>query len=145
MEKRSISRVINIIVEVTKKWVASKNKCRAHMRSVMIIGEPSKKQRSGENWQISFSANDVEIMVDNGNNPIFISFIIDNYLVKRILVDDGSAVEVLIYDAFKNMSLDKSFIRPVGPIYGFSNQLVKVKDLITILITLGQWENTITK
>ena len=70
--------------------------------------------------------NDVNILEDNGNNPIVISSIIDNFLVERILVDNGSAVEILIYDAFKNMGLDESILRPTGLIYGFTNQPIKV-------------------
>ena len=62
-----------------------------------------------------------------------------------ILVDDGNAVEVLIYDAFKKINLDKSLLSLVGPIYGFSNQSIKVKGLINLLVTLGTRDNVITK
>ena len=62
-----------------------------------------------------------------------------------ILVDNGSVVEVLFYDAFKKMGLDDTLLRPTGPIYGFTNQLIKVKGVITLFVTLNQKENTITK
>ena len=60
-------------------------------------------------------------MDDDGNDPIVISVVINNFGVDKILVDDGSAVEMLIYDAFKKMNLDESLIKPVGPIYDFVN------------------------
>ena len=82
--------------------------------------------------------NDMVILKDNGNHPIVISSIIKKFLVERILVDGGSAVEVLIFDAFKKMRLDDSILRPTGPIYGFANQSIKVKGLITVHVTLGQ-------
>ena len=63
----------------------------------------------------------------------------------RIDVDDGSAVEVLIYDAFKKMNLDESLLRPVGLIYNFANQSIKVKSLINLPISLGTRDNMITK
>ena len=62
---------------------------------------PDKLQ--AENWQINFSAFDADIVEDNGNDPITISAIINNYLEEMILVDDGSEVEVLMYEAFKKM------------------------------------------
>ena len=84
-------------------------------------------------------------MEDNCNDLIVIYSIINNYLVERILVDDGSTVEVLIFDAFKKMGLDESLLRPVEPIYDFSNQPIKVKGSITLLVTLDQVENTVTE
>ena len=89
--------------------------------SVMAINAPIKRPRSNKNWTISFSANDVDILVENVNNPIVISTIIDNYLAERILVDDRSAVEILTFDAFKKMRLDESLLMPTRLIYGFTN------------------------
>ena len=40
-------------------------------------------------------------MDDVSNDLIVISTVINNFGMDRILVDDGSAVEVLIYDAFQ--------------------------------------------
>ena len=51
-------------------------------------------------------------MDDDGNDPIVIPTIINNFGVDMILVDDGSVVELLIYDAFKKMNLDESLLRP---------------------------------
>ena len=60
-------------------------------------------------------------MEDNGNDSIVISTIINDFLIERILVDDGSMVEVLIFVAFKRMGSDESLLRPVGSIYSFAN------------------------
>ena len=86
----------------------------------MIIDTPFKKQRLDENQQISFLAIDVDILENNSNNPIVISSIINNFLVERILIDDGSALEVLIYDALKKKGLDEKLLKLPGPIYGFA-------------------------
>ena len=85
----------------------------------------------------------MHILEDNGNDSIVISSIINNFLIGRILVNDGSIVKVLIFDAFKKMELDENLLRPARSIYGFTNQLINVKGLITLLVTVGQWENTI--
>ena len=50
----------------------------------------------------------MDILKDNGNDTIVIYSIINNFLVERIFVDDGSVVKVLMYDAFKKMGLDES-------------------------------------
>ena len=66
----------------------------------MTIDALIKKQRL-DDWQFNFLTNDFDILEDNDNDPIVISSIVNNLLVERILVDDGSVVEVLIFDAYK--------------------------------------------
>ena len=61
-------------------------------------------------------------MEDNNNDRIAILAVIGTYLVERILVDDESAMEVLMWEAFKGMGLDESLLSLVRPIYCFANQ-----------------------
>lgn len=45
------------------------------------------------------------MILDNSSYPIVITAGIANFEVKRILIDDGSAIEILSYNAFKEMRL----------------------------------------
>ena len=71
--------------------------------------------------------------------------IINTFLVERILIDDGNAVEVLMWKAFQEMRLDESQLRPARPIYRFANQPIRANGVVTLPITIGQGEHTITK
>ena len=95
--------------------------------------------------KINFFAHEINIVENNDNDPIVISFVINNFMVEIILVDDRSAIEILIFDPFKKMGLDENLLRPVGPIYAFTNQLIKVKGLINLPMTLHQGDNVVTK
>ena len=55
------------------------------------LKDPDKKR----NDSLFFFALDVDIVEDCENDPIIVSTIINNYLVERILVDEGNAIEVL--------------------------------------------------
>ena len=57
--------------------------------------------------------------------------------MERILIDDGSAVEVLMWKAFEEMGLEESQLKSSGPIYGFANQPIRPKKIITLPITIG--------
>ena len=104
----------------------------------MTIEGSSKRSRKDENWQIKFSPLDTDIVKDSGNDLITILAIISIFLVKRILVDDGSVVEVLMWKAFKEINLDESLLKPIGSIYGFTSQSIRAKSIITLSIMLGQ-------
>ena len=110
----------------------------------MAIEGSSKRAKEDESWQTKFSPLDTDIVQDIGNDPIAVSTIINTFLVERILIDDGSAVEVLIWKAFKEMGLEKSQPKPSRPIYGFANQPIRPKRIITLPITIGQGEHTTT-
>ena len=51
---------------------------------------------------------DTNIVEDNGHDSIAFSAIINTFLVKRILIDDGNVVEVLMWKAFKKMGLNEN-------------------------------------
>ena len=87
----------------------------------MTIGGTSKRAKEDESWQIKFSPLDTDVVQDSDNDPIAVSAIINSFLVERILIDDSSAVEVLMWKAFKEMGLEESQLKPSGPIYGFAN------------------------
>ena len=76
-------------------------------------------------------------MQDDGNDPIVVLVVINTFLVERILIDDGNAVKVLMWEAFKEMGLDESQLKPSGPIYGFANQPIRPKGVITLPIAIG--------
>ena len=109
----------------------------------MTIEGSSKKAWEGENWQIKFFSLDTDIVEDNGNDPIVVSTIINTFLVERKLIDNGSVVKVLMWKAFQKMGLDENQLKLVGLIYGFSNQPIKAKGVITLPVTIGQGEHTV--
>ena len=103
-----------MITGAIEEWAQSKSKRKQHLRSVMAIEESSKRAKEDESWQIKFSPLDIDVVQDNCNDPIVVSAVINTFLVKRILIDDGSAVKVLMWKAFQEMDLEESQLRPSG-------------------------------
>ncbi|XP_060968811.1 uncharacterized protein LOC133036284 [Cannabis sativa] len=57
--------------------------------------------------------------------------------VHRILVDNGSSVNLLNFQAFKQMGLQEKDLRPVtSSIYGFTGDVIALKGMIKLPITL---------
>ena len=104
----------------------------------MTIEGSSKRPREERDWHIKFSPLDIEIMEDNGNDLVTIFAIINTFLVEKILIDDGSVVEVLMWKAFKKMNLDESLLMPTRPIYDFANQPIRAKGIIMLQSCLGK-------
>ena len=109
----------------------------------MIEGSFKKPREEGDR-QIKFSPFDTEIVENDDNDLIVISAVINTFLVEKILVDDGSVVEVLMWKSFKEINLEESLLRPTGPIYGFANQPIRAKGIIMLPVMLRQGEHTMT-
>ena len=105
-----------MITGATEEWAQSKNKRKQYLKSIMAVERSSKRTREDETWQIKFSSLNTNIVQDNGNDPIFVSAIINTLLVGRILIDDSSTVKVLMWKAFQEMGLGESQLRTAGSI-----------------------------
>ncbi|TYG73910.1 hypothetical protein ES288_D04G139700v1 [Gossypium darwinii] len=73
---------------------------------------------------------------------MMVSAKITGFEVKRILVDSGSAVEVLSWGAYKEMGLKGQSLSVASPLYSFVNHPVEVRGTVTLAVTLGDVEHT---
>ena len=71
-------------------------------------------------------------------DALVIKAMIANNNIHRMLVDNGSSVDILYYQAFKKMGLKVSDLKPSpNPIYGFTGDPVIPLGVISLLMTLG--------
>ena len=62
-----------------------------------------------------------------------------NSNVHRILVDDGSVVNIIYLDAYKRMGLTEGDLNPtIVPLYGFIEDHVIPKGAIKLAVTVGE-------
>ena len=64
---------------------------------------------------------------------------VTNSNVHRLMVDDGSVVDILYLDAYKRMGLTKSELRPTtSPLYGFTRDHVIPRGTTKLVVTVGE-------
>jgi len=61
---------------------------------------------------ISFTDGDFEGINKNLNDPMVISIIAANFLVKKVLVDQGSSANLLCLSTLRKMGIPKKHLRP---------------------------------
>ncbi|XP_026399283.1 uncharacterized protein LOC113295150 [Papaver somniferum] len=87
---------------------------------------------------IFFSAQDVPINGQAHSDPLVITLLIEELRVRRILVDSGSSVKVLLYDTFKRMELSDDILVPsTYRIYGFNGTVTIPKGEVTLRVSDG--------
>lgn len=85
-----------------------------------------------------FTEEDAKWVLYTHSDALVVRVRIRSQNIYRVLVDNGSAVNVLTYEVYKKMGfVNKDLIPTVGHLYGFIGASVSVKGLIRLPVTLG--------
>ncbi|KAL0416062.1 UNVERIFIED_CONTAM: hypothetical protein Slati_3438100 [Sesamum latifolium] len=88
--------------------------------------------------EIMFSSSDLERGVPPHNDALVISTTMSNFWVKKVLVDTGSAADILFFAAFSQMGIGVDMLTMVNtPLVGFNGSIVEPLGEISLPISIG--------
>ena len=83
---------------------------------------------------------DVERVHHPHDDAIVITLLITDYTTRRVLVDNGSSVDILYYPTFQQMRLGRDQLRLVSsPLVGFGEMKVQLMGTITLPVVVGAY------
>ena len=118
---------------------------KAYQRQVNSVHTipPSKQQRT--DWDMSFNEEDAKGVKQPHNDPLVIMLNIEGFNTKRILVDNGSSVNIIYLPAFQQLRLDPRRLRPFdSPLVSFSRERVYLRGIVTLTVTVGTYPMQLT-
>ncbi|XP_022890991.1 uncharacterized protein LOC111406040 [Olea europaea var. sylvestris] len=87
---------------------------------------------------ITFGSKDLEGISFPHDDALVISAIIANFEIKRILVDNGNAANVLSHEALVQMGISVEQLKPVKtPLQGFGGGVITPEGIVELPMTLG--------
>ena len=93
----------------------------------------SKRARVSATPLIGFSEEDKQRTIQPHDDALVVTLRIGGYDVKRVLVDQGSAVEVMYPDLYKGLNLKPEDLTPYdSPLVSFEGKLVTPKGMIRL-------------
>ncbi|XP_021616528.1 uncharacterized protein LOC110617828 [Manihot esculenta] len=131
------SGTINMIVGETEGHMSRRGKKRSRNREgssaeVMQIVEHSP-------MIISFSPEDAQRVQMSYDNALVIEAVIHNFRVQKVLVDEGSKVNLLPYRIFEQMNIpEEQLVRDQAPVKGIRGTPVAVEGKVKVALTLGE-------
>lgn len=117
----------------------SNNAKKAYAREIYNLHkQPTKKFRA--NQIISFSDEDYVRIITHHKDALVITASITDYTVSKILVDNGSLVDILYHHTLSRMDLQgmQMELCKDAPLYEFGNKLVDITVTIMLPIVVGQ-------
>ena len=102
--------------------------------------------REEDEQAITFTDEDAGRVHHSHDDAIVITLLIADYTTRRVLVDNGSSVDILYYLAFQQMRLRWDQLRLVNsPLVGFGGMKMLHLGIITLPIVVGAYPQQITK
>ena len=90
-----------------------------------------------ENIEITFTEKEALKVIHPHNDALVVSLKVANNLVHRVLVDNGSSVDILFKSALAKMNLEGAKLKPVKTsLYDFAGKRVDAEGIITLHLTL---------
>ncbi|XP_075652698.1 uncharacterized protein LOC142623182 [Castanea sativa] len=95
---------------------------------------------------MSFNEEDVRGVKQPHNDPLVIILMIEGFNTKRILMDNGSSVDIIYLPAFQQLKLDPKRLCPFdSPFVSFSGNRVYPKGIVTLTVTVGTYPRQLTR
>jgi hypothetical protein len=95
---------------------------------------------------ITFSQEDLQLKDYPYNDAMVISCVIKGFLAHNVLVDTGSAADIIFAKAFRQMQeLEDKIHDATHPLCGFGGRQIVALGKITMLVTFGYVHNTRTE
>nr|XP_027099014.1 uncharacterized protein LOC113718297 [Coffea arabica] len=89
--------------------------------------------------KITFGPRDAVPLASGNHETIVIDIVTNNYRVKKVYVDQGSAVDIMFYRVFKELGLEDGQLTSVRtPLVGFTGPPINPEGMITLMVTVGQ-------
>ncbi|KAG5122006.1 hypothetical protein JHK84_040346 [Glycine max] len=68
-----------------------------------------------------------------------VSIIITNFMVSKVLIDQGNSTDILYWRTFHRLEVSPDIVHPhAGPLLGFVGKIVKTRDYVDLMTTFGQ-------
>ncbi|GKV15370.1 hypothetical protein SLEP1_g26164 [Rubroshorea leprosula] len=142
------ARVIHMITGGLEAGGLSSKQRKLYVREVKHQNRAQKRKFDDAEWKnqpITFTSADLETVVTPHNDPLVTFVTINNCEVQRVLVDTGSAPDIMYFHCFESLGLDSALLqRYDGPIYGFNNQPVPVEGVLTMNVAFGSGRSYVT-
>ena len=95
---------------------------------------------------MNFSEEDVRGVKQPHNDPLVIMLTVEGFNTRRILMDNGSSVDIIYLSAFQQLKLDPGRLCPFdSPLFSFSGDRVYPKGIVTLMVTVGTHPRQLTR
>jgi len=104
----------------------------------MLVNNVKKLERMARHPMISFTGRDFEGINQNLDDPMVVSIIAPNFIVKKVLIDHGSSANLLYLSTLRRMGILEEKFKPFREnLLSFFEEQVGIRGYIDLLTSFG--------
>ena len=89
---------------------------------------------------IVFSKRDGHGIRQSHDNPLVIMLKVEEFNIHRVLIDNGSSIDIIYLPAFQQMKLDKKRIRPfTSSLVSFTRDRIVPRGIVILTVIVGTY------
>ncbi|XP_015941655.1 uncharacterized protein LOC107467132 [Arachis duranensis] len=112
---------------------------RTYRAMLAVTDAPKVPQPIQDFPEMTFGSTDFNHADANYDDPVVICIQLGDLIVRKVLLDPGSSVDVLFFTTFEKMKLSHKILQPYhGDLVGFSGERVPVLGSVWLQTTLGE-------
>jgi hypothetical protein len=140
---KGMQKVINSIAGGFTGGGDTSSARKRHLRAVFSINPTVEIKLSKTSPLISFSMEEFKGEDANKDDPMVISVFVLNFMVKPVLIDQGSSADIMFLATFKQLGIPSSMIGAYhNNLVAFSGELVTVRGYVELETIFGIEEAT---
>ena len=98
--------------------------------------------KEGQIRDILFSKDAIGVK-QRHDDPLFIMLMIEGFNTKKVLIDNGSSVDIIYLSAFQQLKVNPERLQPFeSPLISFSGDRVYPKGVVALMVTVGSYPNS---
>lgn len=114
-------------------------------RGVLVVvpaesctGEQPSEKKLKYTWEpIAFNDDDLEGTIQPHNDALVVTALINGFIVKRVLIDQGSGAKVMFPNLFRGLGLKKEDLSKYDmPLIGFDGRMVILEGQISLFVNM---------
>ena len=121
---------------------------KAHERDINSVHSwlPPVKMLRNDEPDIIFSERDGHGIRQSHDDPLVIMLRVEEFNTHRVLIDNGSSIDIIYLPAFQQMKLDKIRIRPfTSPLVSFTGDKIVPRGIVTLIVIASTYPAQVTK
>ena len=121
---------------------------KAHEREINSVHSrlPPMKMPRNDEVDIFFSKRDGHGIRQPHDDPLVIMLKVEEFNIRRVLIDNENSTDIIYLPAFQQMKLDKKRIKPfTSPLLSFTGDRIVPRGIITLTVIAGTYLAQVTK
>ena len=107
---------------------------------------PPLKHKRRETMDMIFYEEDAKRLKQPHDDPFVVMLMIEGFNTRRVLVDNGSSVDIIYLLTFQQLKVDPKKLYPFdSPLVSFIGDRVYPKGIVTMMVTAGSYPLEVTK